>query len=440
MKMTWRSAIRVLALPGALATTLLSGCDLDRLLQVQPADLIPAVTLEQPVNAALLVNGVAADFDCAFNSFVVVGALIGEEFEDALQTAARWPYDQRNVTADQTFYSINGCTALGIYSPLQAARVSANNVGRLLAGWTDAEVPAGFNRTLAIARVKTYEAWAKLFLGEVFCETAFSTVEGEVVNYGGRITREQAIDSAIATFTEALSTVTGITGASADSIRAFALAGRARAHHDLGHLAAARADAAAVLAIVPANWAWVVTASNAALRRQNRVFQENGASVQPNASVGAYYRMLNDPRVPVQDLGTSSSGTNVPRWRQLKYTAVSSPIPVTTAMEMRLIIAEADIGVGGGTTLATIDAFRAAGNQPAYTGTTAAEHLAEIIDQRRRALFLTGTHYPDIIRYNLQVQPTQGSPTPWGQTFGPDRGNQLCLPLPNVEKDNNPRL
>src|SRR5687767_10102405 len=116
MNMTTRSFMRALAIPGALAVTLVTGCDLDKILQVQPANLIPAVDLERPESAALLVAGAAADFDCAFNSYVVVGALIGEEFEDGLQTADRWPYDQRNVSAAQGRYSQSSCTALGIYA------------------------------------------------------------------------------------------------------------------------------------------------------------------------------------------------------------------------------------------------------------------------------------------------------------------------------------
>lgn len=440
MKMTTRTAMRAL-IPVALSATLLAGCNLDEILKVQPANLIPAVDLELPVNAPLLVAGAVSDFDCAFNSFVVVGGLLGEELEDALQTAARWPYDQRNVTADQTFYSVNACTGLGIYSPLQSARVSANNVGRLLSGWADADMPAGFDRTLNIARMQVYEAWSQLFLAEAFCETVFSTIEGEVVNHGGRITSAEALDSAVAQFTDALGTLNGLTGASADSLRLFATAGRARAYLDQRDLTNARADAASVIAATAAGWQWAVTASNANTRRQNRVFQENGINATPNASVGLRYRTLNDPRVPVTNLGTSSSGTNVPRWRQNKYTAVTSPIPVVTRLEMELIVAEADRSSNPTAVVNTLNTFRAAGNQGLYGGATdPASLLAEIIDQRRRALWLTGTHYPDIIRYDLQVLPLQGAATPWGQQFGPDTGSQMCLPLPNVEKDNNPNL
>lgn len=434
MTMTTRYVLRALAIPGALSAVLLTACDLGKVLQVQPANLVPAVELEQPVNAGLLAAGAASDFDCAFNSYVVVGGLIGEELEDALQTAARWPYDQRNITASQTFYSTNSCTGLGIYSPLQSARVSANNVGRLLAGWTDAEVPG---RALLIARMQAYEAWSQLLLAESFCETVFSTVTGEKVNYGGRITRALALDTAIARFSQAITGATAVGGVAADSIRYFSLVGRARAYQDKGDMTNARADAAAV----PANFVWNVTTSGTNTRRQNRVFQENGVNTSPNATVGARYRTLNDPRVPVTNLNRSSSGTNVPLWQQRKYTTATSPIPAATGLEMQLLIAEADRTTNPVNTISIINTFRAAGNQGPYAGATdAASLLAEIIDQRRRALFLTGTHFGDVIRYDLTLSPPAGAATPWGQTYGPARGSQLCLPLPEVEIFNNPLL
>ena len=145
-------------------------------------------------------------------------------------------------------------------------------------------------------------------------------------------------------------------------------------------------------------------------------------------------------RIRVQDLKKLANSTNVPLLAQLTYTMVSSPIPAATGTEMQLLIAEADITSNRANTLAIIATMRAAGNQPAYAGTTAADDLNEIIDQRRRALFLTGTHFGDIIRYNLTVSPAAGTSTPWNQQYGPDKGSQMCLPLPQVEILNNPLL
>jgi hypothetical protein len=427
---------RALVATGALLLIPLASCDLGKTLSVQPANLIPAVTLEAPENAALLVAGVGADFDCAFNSFVVVGALIGEELEDALQTADRWPYDQRTVNASSARYAGSSCTALGLYTPLQAARVSAANVRRLLEGWTDAQVQ---NRQLLIARVSAYEAWNQLLIAEAFCETVFSSIKGEQIEYGTRITHAQALDSAIARFSNAITTAEGVGGVVADSLRNFSLVGRARAYQDKGTMASARADAAEV----PADFVWNVTASNSNTRRQNRVFQESNTGSTPSSSVGARYRdasYTSDPRIKIVNTGKFSNGTNVPLWAQNKYPLVSSPIPAATGVEMQLLIAEADITTNRANTLAIIATQRTAGGQAAYTGTTPAEDLAEIIDQRRRALFLTGTHLGDLIRYNLTISPAAGSATPWGQTFGPDKGNQLCLPLPQIELLSNPLL
>ena len=116
MKMS-NTVMRALGLAAVLVSVTATACDLNKALSVQPANLIDAVSLESsPANANLLVNGAAGDFDCAFGSYVVVGALIGEEFEDGLQTADRWPYDQRTVTANLSRYSQNSCTALGVYT------------------------------------------------------------------------------------------------------------------------------------------------------------------------------------------------------------------------------------------------------------------------------------------------------------------------------------
>jgi hypothetical protein len=310
-------------------------------------------------------------------------------------------------------------------------------------------------RQLLIARTSAYEGWAQLMIAEVFGSTVFSSVTGETVNWGTLITREQALDSAIARLGAAITTAQAVGGTVADSIRYFALAGRARALHSKAYIAspsapdltAARADAA----LVPAAFEWRTTASGTVARRNNRIFQESNPTVtQQNSSVGAYYRTIGrqpssatgDPRVPVQNMNRTSQGTAVPQWAQLKYAAVSSAIAVASGAQMQLLIAEADRTTANRvtSTVVIINSFRTAGGQAAYLGTTAAEDLAEIQDQRRRAFWLQGVYLADVIRYNLTVSPAAGSATPWGQTYGPDQGSALLLPLPDVERLNNPAL
>ena len=437
--MTIRSFMRALGIAGALSTIAMAGCNLDEVLEVTPTGLIPAGGLEIPSNAQILVNGVASDFDCAFGAYVVVTGMMGEELDDALQTAARWPYDQRMVLANQTFYATNSCAGVGIYSPLQTARVSANNVRRLMESWTDLEV--GPLRAQHSARLAAYEGWATLLLGEAFQESALSTINGEIVTYAPRISRQQVLQEAVTQLSTAITAAQAVGGVVGDSIANFARVGRARAYHNLGDLTNARIDAAAV----PAAFAWRATASDVSARRTNRVWdQSNATSVA--ATVGPRYRTLNDPRVPVQPLLTSagaqrSNALGVPLWAQLKYPTATTAIPVAQGAEMQLLIAEADRTTNPTNSVSIINTFRAAGNQGTYAGPTdAASLLAEIIEQRRRALWLTGTHFGDVVRYNLTVSPAAGTSAPWNQDYGPDTGPQLLLPLPEVETRNNPEI
>ncbi len=154
------------ALVAAAMGLILAGCDVNKALSVDSPSRIPAGTLETPANAALLVNGAVSDFECAYGAYVVVGGLVGEELDDYTQTASRWPYDRRDVQSNQSMYSVNGCEGLGVYTPLQTARVTANHVRTLLEGWTDADIPAGNNRQVLIATAAAYEAWSILLLGE----------------------------------------------------------------------------------------------------------------------------------------------------------------------------------------------------------------------------------------------------------------------------------
>jgi hypothetical protein len=405
-------------------------------LRVESPGRIPAGPLESPANAALLVNGAVTDFECAFGVYVVVSGLVGEELDDVTQTADRWPYDRRDLQSTNRRYSAQQCDALGVYIPLQAARVSANNVRRLLEVWTDVEVP---NRQLLIATAAAYEAWSILLLGEGFCTTVLSTVEGQDFNYGAEITREEALAEAETRFTQAIDVATQV-GTSASSIRNMALLGRARTRLDLGNTAGARSDAA----LVPAAFVFNVTTSAISSRRQNRVYNESN-NLGVSSTVGPVYRAMNDPRVPYLDLNRPNA-FGVPAVAQLKYTANSTPIPLATGDEAQLIIAEVDAAnaTTAANAVAIINTYRARGNQGAYTGPVDAASLrAQVIDQRRRELFLEGTHLGDIFRYGLTLTPAQGTNYPAGGQYGTQQcvgNNRVGLPLPDIERDNNPVL
>lgn len=421
----WATTLALLVVPTACDT-------LSDPLAVDPASRIPAGQLETSGNAQLLSVGAIGDFECAFGSYAAYSGLIGEEFIYAQQTASRTPYDRRNTTKDDADYALNGC-GTGVYTPLQTARQSNENLLALLNTWTDAEVAAGAgspNRTRLIGTAAAYAGYSYVLLGEGFCEMAISRVNlDKTITYGGLIQRDSVFRLAVARFSEA---ITAATTANDTSIRIMAHLGRARARLNLGDYAGAKADAEQV----PANYVRVVTASDANGRRQNRITAENSV-INRSFSVGIPYRALNDPRVPVTASTLPPSATGIAHFYQTKYASTATPLPLATYEEAQLIIAEAEIQSGVFTTaLPIINASRTRGGQGAFTGTTKAEYLAELVDQRRRELFAESHHLGDLLRFEIEPTPAAGT----AYHFGGSYGSQLCLPLPAAERLNNPLI
>ena len=426
---TWATVLAMLVVPSACET-------LRDPLTVEPASRIPAAVAEISVNAQLLSDGAVADFECAFNSYTAMSGLVGEEFIYAQQTASRTPYDRRNTSKDDVDYATNSCTNnLGVYTPLQVARASNENLIRLLNSWTDAEVSAGSgqpNRTNLLATASTYAGYSYVLLGEGFCTMAISRVRPDnTIEYGGEISRDSVFKLAVARFTEAIGYATTVNNT---SMLATAYLGRARAKLNLADYAGAKADAQQVPA-TPTPFLKTVSASDATTRRQNRIFLENSGANR-SLSVGEPYRSMNDTRVPVSPT-TQVSATGITHYFQTKYASSATPLPLATYEEAQLIIAEADIRANSlATALPIIAASRARGGQGVFTGTTQAQYLAELIDQRRRELFAESHHLGDLIRYNITPTPAVGSPYHFGGTYG----TQICLPLPAAERLNNPLI
>ena len=135
----------------------------------------PRLPIENsPANAQLLANSAVADFDCAFGAYVVIGGLIGEELDESRSIADRKPFDQRVHTSKDRVYAVGRCDSMGVYTPLQTARVSAERVLQLLESWSDAEVA---QRETLIATMHAYAGYATLLLGEGFCTTVISALD-----------------------------------------------------------------------------------------------------------------------------------------------------------------------------------------------------------------------------------------------------------------------
>lgn len=395
----------------------LSACN--DLLDVEAPQLIEEGVLQQPSNAPVIVAGAVADFECAFATYITTMGIVADEFLDAQANAATWDLDRRTNNPATGLYVGGTCGGLGLYVPVSVARYAADNALRLLKGWSDADVP---NRTASIARMAAYSGYGHILLGEGFCSAA--------VDLGPEMTPAQLFAAAEAKFTEA---ITAAQSANNDSLRFLALVGRARARLNQGK----RSEAAADAAVVPNGFQFLARYTSASGRSENRVFRtnnNNGSHTVDSSFRNLRYDGVVDPRVPVVDAGRGASFPVVRLWVQNKYASLNAPIPIATFREARLIEAEV---AGGQTAVTLINALHARAGLPPLTAADAANIPATIQEERRRELFLESHRLYDTIRFSQPLRPAVGAPFPNG---GGTYGNQKCLPLPDVERINNPNI
>ncbi len=416
-------------LPAFALAAALGACSLlDDALDVEAPHLIDAGDMEHPQNANLLVTGAIADFECALGAYIVNSGLLGNELRDASVTAARFSLDQRTID-DTSPYGVNSCAGNppGIYTPLSTAIWTSNNALKKLKEWTDAEVQ---NRTNLIAQAAAYSGYSHILMGEGFCSAV-------IEENGPEVTPQQVFQAAVARFDEAIAAAQA---AGNTDIQNLALLGRARARLNLEDLSGAASDARAVLASNP-QYTKSATTSISDSRRYNRIGDEFfGGRITVDPS---YFDLtvdgVPDPRVRVID--TNSNGHDgatrvymVAKYGESRSAALrEEPVPIASWREAHLIIAEAE---GGQEAVNRINILRDHWGLPPFAGGTAEEIRAQIIEERKRELYLEGHHLYDLRRFGIPNTPPAGTAYRQGGVYGSAR----CFPLPLVEKSNNPTL
>ena len=406
---------------------LVAACNSNDLLDVDTPGSVPVSMIDDPKNAQLAVNSAVADFECAFGSMVAVEGIISDELADAQLGAAAWPYDRRDAnTQPGGSYGTNLCDnnqTPGIYNPLSTARWDADHaLDNLNNKWTDADVP---NRQELIAKAALYAGFSYAALGMSMCEAAFDL--GPQVDQAGMFAlAEERLTTAIAT---------GQATSQPDIVNA-AYVGRARVRLFQGNKQGAADDAA----LVPAGF--VLNAANDASdnRLYNRLFavtQQFGFYTVEGLSLNLKTEKGEvDPRSAVTLTDTRPADNKSPIYVPNKYAdGYTTPTRIASYEEAQLILAEAQ---GGAAAVTAINGLRATAGLLPYTGPTDdASIQALVIDERRRALFLEGFRNYDLQRFDLPFNPAVGTPFPLkGGTYGDTR----CLPLPDIERFNNPNI
>ncbi len=442
-----RLAVRSARAIPALALFVALGCTEITSLKQENQGALSVETLYTPGNATLLVNGAIADFECAYNRYVVGSGLLSDELTVAIAQSANFDYDARRLLTNAS-YGTNNCGSPtpsstqqpGIYTPLSVARATADTAAAKLETWSDADVP---NRQKLLGQAATYAGYSLILLGEGMCSAA--------LNLGPELAPADLFTEAVARFTKAIPAATAAGDATTLNL---ARLGRARAAFDLSsasttssaaNLAAAAADAGPI----PASFVVNTSPDAVNARRQNVVFLH--ISQFAYSTVDSSFRNVpppgattgQDPRVVVIDLNRKGTATRSQLFIPAKDATVSSPVRLASYAEAQLIIAEnaARTGDLNAATTAINNARSRTPGLPSYTrptGATSADVLTQIAEERRRELFMEGHRLGDfhLGRYGLQLVPAAGADYPYGGKYG----SQVCFPLPDVERINNPTL
>jgi hypothetical protein len=427
---------------GVLCLALAACHDITSLDQESPSR-IKAEDLEKPENAALLVQSVVGDYECALNDYIVAAGAVADELANANLSNRIWDFDRRTILPTNTVYSTSTCDDGDptVYTVLSTARYTGDHALQLLDGWTDEQVPGQpclgsdglpttcFSRTGLIATAAAYTGYSLVLLGEGMCSAA--------IDVGPELTPAQILTEAVARFTRAIDAATAVGDTTTLNL---ALVGRARARLGLGDKVGAGADAA----LVPAGFRVDATRSGVKTQRENLIFTSLNRDLTYTVDVpfqADSFGGVPDPRVTVIDAGITGADNATEMFIATKYPSIDSPIAVAKWEEAQLILAEADLAAGDvGGAVGIINTLHTNAGLPAYGGGTPEEVLAQIIEERSRELFLEGQRLGDIIRYALPLYPAPGTPFAVGGGTSGEYGAQVCFPLPAVERNNNPNI
>jgi hypothetical protein len=395
-----------------LAAQLLTACQ--GVLDVSLPGNVAASALDAPSLAPTLVDGTQADFECAFTQYVESTALWSNEVlnssggAEVVGWSARFTRPEDGTSQCPTVTSNRG--QFTPYLPLQVARGQGEFALSKLNVITDAQIPG---RALLIARASFYTGYAYLLMSEGYCQVA--------VDAGPLQPPAQGLALAEKYFSDAITSATAA-GPTGSSILNAALVARARVRIALGNKTGADTDAK----LVPSGFVFNATYAAAPVRRRNTTMED--INLKFHMSVAPAYRGLTvggvaDPRVIAIDAKRVGIDALTPEWIQGKYAGPESPLPLATWDEAQLIIAEAE---GGQSAVDAINRLRTKYSLPQYAGGTAAEITAQIIEERRRTLFLDGHAISDHLRFNI---PFLTGVDQKGVRYN----TETCIPLPLSE-------
>lgn len=442
-------------------SVLLTGCDVDELLEVEDPDTVNPATLEDPALLNTIVNGARGEFINAYSageSFVSIGALYSDEYRAAGSFSTRNRTDRRD-----NFAISQGNTSDGTYINIHQARYAAIEAAEAVAEFESTSDPL-------YGEMKALEAFTLVMLGEAYCSSA------PVSNLADDGTFEFGQPQSSAATLEQAITIAGEAGG--DQLAAMA---RGRALLNLGRYA----EAAAAVSNVPDEYVYYarhsVNGANSGIwgladARRYSIPESEGGNGLPFRSTGTIYASAagsepslatgeiiqeGDPRMPLYEDSRRGFVEDFDAFNSLRYVTREADMPVATGIEARLIEAEAALQNSPGEMISILNELRA--NLEANMAILAPEYplpagssLAPLTDpgtadarrdllfqERAYWLFLTGHRMGDLRRLVANYGLPQDQVYPVGVYYKDDGsgtdvyGNDVVFPV-DFDELNNP--
>jgi hypothetical protein len=356
---------------------------------IDDSDVNDTFFIDQMVNAAV------HSFQSNFSFLAYAGAIFTDEALNG-HNFVGWQDIDLRIMEDHTGQ------VLDVYQAAQAGRAVGDDMIARLRNLVE-------NPTthLGLATALAYNGYAYVLLGEYYCSTP-------VAADGPGVPSDQILAMAVQRFDEAIRIAQAGSGAEAQRILNLARVGAARASLQQGK----KQEAIAYASAVPSEFvAWVRHASSPTSLRNyywgsttgtNRTIgvdpaflNLNDARVRhtPNSRTGhnqktRLFTPARSPAFAAWHADTPMNATEAVLINQLGIQQ-DSDMRLASGLEARYIVAEAG-GLSDAELRAFINARRAVGKQPAFTGT---DLQAELRDQRRRDFFLGGHRVGDLRRY-----------------------------------------
>lgn len=421
----------------------LVACDLE----VSDPDIITPESLTGEAGIEAFYAGAIGDFALAYDGgagggsfldgYVTTSAYVSDEAYLSGTFPTRRQFDQRNVNE-------NNGTLANVFSRLQRARRATESAADVVAE-RDPEDPR-------VGELQSLAGFLYIAFGEGFCSgVPFSSAPlGGDLEFGGPQSTSEIFGIALARLDDGEANA----GGDEDLVN-LAKVGQGRALLNLGLYE----EAAAAVADVPDDFVYLITHSAGSGRQENglsaaneqtlrlSIAEDEGGSGTPyrdgsDDGEGLNFLTAEDPRVPFEAEADAFDSTVDTTYILLAYGGFgipleeTSPSPLASGVEARLIEAEAALNGPGGAAAALLILndlrARVDGLDPLLAVDTDV-----LFEERAFWLYGTGHRLGDLRRLVRQYGRNQASVFPTGAYFkGGSYGTDVNLPIPQEEQNN----